>query len=311
MQEFHTLPFLKLSQRHQLPECSGIYFAIARDQVFYIGQAVNLRSRWQNNHHRLPQLEAINQRCEVKLFWLGCSQSELNDLERQYIDHYCPTLNQTKVPARKLVPSSQMLALSVKKLNERLLGIGICPANNQRLKTVVLGYLAAHTETRLATITLRKSLKAVTRQPDSLFRWTEIVRGASSAFWRTRCNGIEVLIIPFFGERLMHNPSVYEVMIEKQFKSQSSIPMPEYEAMRQAVKIMQFKDRLELARGSEIGRKLFPLECGATFQSLHNVEILCLTKQQLEDLCTERPYLRELYPGMQVIESDPVPILSF
>lgn len=42
--------------KQRLPECCAIYFAIAREQVLYVGQATNLRNRWQN-HHRLPQLE--------------------------------------------------------------------------------------------------------------------------------------------------------------------------------------------------------------------------------------------------------------
>jgi len=42
LQEFSTLPSLKLSERQGLPECSSIYFVIARDQVLYVGLATNL-----------------------------------------------------------------------------------------------------------------------------------------------------------------------------------------------------------------------------------------------------------------------------
>jgi predicted GIY-YIG superfamily endonuclease len=84
LQEFSALPNLKLLERQRLPECSAIYFVIARDQVLYVGLATNLRIRWQT-HHRLPQLEAVNQRSEVRLFWLSCAQRQLNDLERQSI----------------------------------------------------------------------------------------------------------------------------------------------------------------------------------------------------------------------------------
>ncbi|WP_206756633.1 MULTISPECIES: GIY-YIG nuclease family protein [Oscillatoriales] len=90
LQEFSTLPNLKLADRQRLPECSAIYFAIARDQVLYVGLATNLRNRWQN-HHRLLQLEAVNRRCEVRLFWLSCAQNQLNELERQYIEYYTHT----------------------------------------------------------------------------------------------------------------------------------------------------------------------------------------------------------------------------
>jgi hypothetical protein len=310
LQEFGTLPNLKLSERQRLPECSAIYFAIAHDQVLYVGLATNLRSRWQN-HHRLPQLEAVNQRCEVKLFWLGCAQNQLNELERQYIEYYCPTLNQTKVPERQIVPSFQMLTLSLKKLNERVLGFGVCPANDKHLKTLILSYLADYRETRLATTTLRKTLQAITRKPDSLFRWTEDVRLRDGAHWRTRCNGIEIQLIPWFGERIMHNPSMYEVMAEKRFGAWTSIPMPEYEAMRQEVKAMSFVERLEMARDSEIGRKLFPLECDAQFRTVSGVEILCLTDHQLQTLLSKYPHLQKQYPTVRAIDSDPVPMLGF
>lgn len=310
LQEFGTLPNLRLSERQRLPECSAIYFAIARDQVLYIGLATNLRNRWQN-HHRLSQLEAINKRCEVKLFWLSCAQNQLNELERQYIEYYCPTLNQTKVPERQIVPSSQVLTLSLKKLNDHILGFGVCPANNQRLKTLLLGYLADYREIRLATTTVRKTLQAITRKPNSLFRWTEIIRRRDGAHWRTRCNGIEIQLIPWIKERIMHNPSMYEVMEETRFGARTSIPVVEYEAMRQEVKVMSFTERLELARSSKIGQKLFPLECGAKFCAVSGVEILCLTDHQLQVLLSEHSHLQEQYPTICAINSDPIPMLGF
>lgn len=311
LQEFVTLPNLKLSDRQSLPECSAIYFVTARDQVLYVGLATNLRNRWQN-HHRLPQLEAVNRRSEVKLFWFTCDQGQLNELERQYIEYYCPVLNQTKVQERQIVPSFQMLTLSLKKLNERVLGFGVCSASDQRLKTLLLAYLAAdYRETRLATSTVRKILQAITRKPDSLFRWTEIIRLKDGAYWRTRCNGIEIHLIPWFEERIMHNPSMYEVMAEKHFGAWTSIPMPEYENMRQEVRAMPFRDRLEMARRSAVGQKLFPLECNAQFCPVSGVEILCLTEYQLQALLSKYPHLQKQYPSICAIDSDPVPTLEF
>jgi hypothetical protein len=310
LKEFGTLPNLKLSERQRLPDCSAIYFAIARDQVLYVGLASNLRNRWQN-HHRFPQLDAVNKRCEVRLFWLACTQSELNELERQYIEHYCPVLNQTKVPERKIIPSFEMLTLSLKKLNERVIGFGVCPANNQQLKTLVLGYLAAYSETRRVTTTLRKTLQAITRKPNCLFRWTEVVRRRDGAHWLTRCNGIEIRLIPCFEERIMHHPSMYKVMEEKCFGVRTSIPMSEYEAMRQEVKAMSFAERLEMARDSAIGRELFPLECGAKFCNVSGVEILCLTDHQLQALLSKYPHLQEQYPTIHAINDEPVPRLGF
>jgi GIY-YIG catalytic domain len=310
LQEFSTLPNLKLSDRKELPECSGIYFVISRDLVLYVGLATNIRNRWQN-HHRLPQLQAVNKRNEVNLFWLSCTQHQLNDLERQYIEYYCPVLNQTKVPDQQIVPSFQMFTLSLKKLNERVIGFGVCPANGQHLKTLILGYLADYRETRGATTNLRKTLQAITRKPNSLFRWTEVVRRRDGAYWETRCNGIKICLIPWFEERIMHNPSMYEVMEEKRFEIGASIPMPEYELMRQEVRNMSFVERLELAHNSKIGQKLFPLECGSQFRIVSGVKILCLTNYQLQALLLERSHLQDQYPGICVIENDPVPTLGF
>ncbi|MCT7968276.1 GIY-YIG nuclease family protein [Laspinema sp. D1] len=310
LQEFITLPYLKLADRQKLPECSAIYFASAGEQILYVGLATNLRNRWQN-HHRFPQLEAVNRRCEVKLFWLNCAQSQLKELERQYIEYYCPTLNQTTVPKQQIVPSFQMLTQLLKKLNQGVLGLGVCPADNQRLKTVILGYLANYGETLRATTNLRKSLQALNKNPNSLFRWTEVIRRKDCAHWRARCNGVEIRLIPWLGERIMHHTTMYEVMREKRFAGLTSIPSLEYDAMRQDVKAMSFTQRLELARSLEIGWKLFPLECGSQFRSVSGVEILCLTDTQLETLSPQHLYLKEMYPGILAINDDPVPKLLF
>ncbi len=310
LQEFNTFPNLKLSERQRLPECSSIYFATARDQVLYIGLAKNLRNRWQN-HHRLPQLEAINKRCEVRLFWLGCGQDQLSDLERNYIEYYCPTLNQTKVPERQIIPSFQLLTLSLQKLSDRVIGFGICPSENKRLKTLTLFYLADGREIRLATTNLRKTLQAITRKPNSLFRWTEFERLKDGARWRTRCNGIEIQLIPWFGEHLIHNPSMYGVLFEKRFGSRNSISLTEDKTIREEIKAMPFRERLELARNSKIGQNLFPLECGAEFRTISRVEILCLTSSQIQTVFSKHGRLQDQYANICPIESDPVPMLEF
>lgn len=310
LQEFSVLPSLRLSEKQALPECSAIYFAIARDQVLYVGLASNLKNRWQN-HHRFPQLEAISQRCEVRLFWLTCPQKELNELERQYIEYYCPVLNQTKVPEQRIIPSFQMLTLSLNKLNERVIGLGTCSATDQQLKLLILGYLAAVSEIRGATTTIRTTLKSITKKPHSLFRWTESVRRQDGAHWQTRCNGIEIRLIPCLGERIMHHPSMDLVMNKIDFGDQSSIPMSDYQAMQSKVRAMSFKERLAVARDSDLGQKMFPLECGAQFYPVSDVDILCLTEEQLKSVLSERPAFQARYPNIEAIQTDPVPKLEF
>ncbi len=109
----------------------------------------------------------------------------------------------------------------------------------------------------------------------------------------------------------MHNPSMYRVMEEKRFGVRTSILMSEYEAMRQEVRAMSFAERLEMARDSALGRKLFPLECGAKFYNVSGVKILCLTDHQLQALLSKYPHLQEQYPTIHAINDDPVPRLGF
>ena len=310
LEEFGTLPNLALSDKQQLPECSAIYFAVAQDQVLYVGLATNLRNRWRS-HHRLPQIETIGKRYEVRLFWRTCAHSQLPMLERQYIDHYCPVLNQSKVPIRQFAPSAKTLSLSLKKLSDRLLCYGVCKASNHRLKTLFLGYLAAHSETRLATTTVRRTLQSINKNPNNLLKWTETTRRKDGAHWQTKCNGIEIRLMPRFGERITHNPSMYKLLSEKRFGTATSIPMLEYKAMRAAVKAMSLKERLALANGLQLGPQLFPLACGAQFHPIAGIEILCLRDAALQTLLTELPNLRAQYPAIEAVDCDPVPLLSF
>lgn len=308
--EFSTFPSLNLLEKKQLPECSAVYFAVSCSQVLYVGLATNPRQRWQN-HHRYKQLELVNKKADVTLFWLACPQSQLQTLERQYIDHYGPTLNQTKLPNRPIIPSSRMLSRTLKKLSSRLLCFGFCSAHEQGLPVLLMAYLASYQETRRATTSVRKTLQAISNKPDSLFRWTETTRRKTGAHWQARVNGIEIRLFLWREERIMHNPSMYEVMIEPLFGGRRSIPMAEYKEMRQQVKVMSFTERLELARSSQTGQRMFPLECGAHFAAIHQVDILCLTEQQLQTLSAEHSFLREQYPTIQAISEDPIPVLRF
>jgi GIY-YIG catalytic domain len=310
LREFTTLPNINLLERKALPECSVIYLAITGEQVLYIGLATNLRKRWQN-HHRLPQLTAIGKRCEVRLYWLACPSEQLAELETQYIDYYCPAFNQSKVPNQPFVASNKMLSLSLKKLSDRLLCFGICPANNGQLRTLVLRYLAAPSEVRLATTTVRKTLRSINQRPDSLLRWTETTRRQVAAHWRTRCSGMEVHLLPCFEERIMHNASMTEIVRDRRFGMAMSIPEAEYKAMRQDVRVMPLRERLAIARSSKVGLQRFPLECGAQFFPISGVDILCLTDHQLRDAFGSYPSIQAQYPAISAINSDPIPLLRF
>ncbi|MCL1473221.1 GIY-YIG nuclease family protein [Argonema antarcticum] len=87
-----------LRQRHQLPDNPGIYFVIdERDQLLYIGQAKSLKSRWSGGiHHRYKQFSRKGLD-KIVIRYILTSVSELDRLEREYIDRFKPLLNDSKV----------------------------------------------------------------------------------------------------------------------------------------------------------------------------------------------------------------------
>lgn len=96
---------LALRLRNQLPDHPGIYFVVGeREQLFYIGQAKNLRKRWAGaSHHRYKQL-ARKGLDKIVIKYILASVSELNELECQYIEQLNPLLNYGKV--KKYLPKT-------------------------------------------------------------------------------------------------------------------------------------------------------------------------------------------------------------
>jgi hypothetical protein len=94
--EWQSLPF---KERHKLPILSGIYVVVdCNDNVWYVGQAVNLNARWVGRgHHRYAQLSRSNGKRQYQIHWTSCSLEELNQMERNYIDLFQPSINGTKV----------------------------------------------------------------------------------------------------------------------------------------------------------------------------------------------------------------------
>jgi GIY-YIG catalytic domain len=87
-----------LRQRHQLPDRPGIYFVFdERAQLLYIGQAKSLRIRWAaGNHHRYKQFSRKGLD-KIVIRYVLTSVSELDRLEREYIEQLKPLLNDSKV----------------------------------------------------------------------------------------------------------------------------------------------------------------------------------------------------------------------
>jgi hypothetical protein len=97
------LPSVPLSERHQLPTCTAVYFVLEGDSVtnsriLYVGQAVNLKKRWQG-HNQLKQLKSGGS--NLRVAWLECRNNEsvLSIIEAAFIQSLEPELNQSKHPA--------------------------------------------------------------------------------------------------------------------------------------------------------------------------------------------------------------------
>lgn len=90
---------LSFKERHKLPAISGIYVVVdCDDNVWYVGQAVNLNIRWRGEgHHRYAQLIRSHGKRQFQIYWIGCLPEELNQQEQHYINLFQPSINRTKV----------------------------------------------------------------------------------------------------------------------------------------------------------------------------------------------------------------------
>ncbi|MBD2211890.1 GIY-YIG nuclease family protein [Nostoc linckia FACHB-104] len=89
-----ALPSMPLGWKKALPKCACIYFAIdASNQVQYIGQTHNLKTRW-INHHRLKHLQDMD---GVRLAWMEISDTSLlPEIEQALIAWFDPPINRLR-----------------------------------------------------------------------------------------------------------------------------------------------------------------------------------------------------------------------
>ncbi|GAB4525998.1 MAG: hypothetical protein Tsb0014_05880 [Pleurocapsa sp.] len=123
-----NLPKISLEFKELLPENSGIYYVLDEDKlVWYIGQAKNLRKRWQGkNHHRFYQLE-IQSKKKFTIYWEQIQESRLNQLEKQRIEKYHPHLNASPVKTKKVHPTETLLRETIVAISDFAFILGIEP----------------------------------------------------------------------------------------------------------------------------------------------------------------------------------------
>ncbi|MEA5534960.1 excinuclease ABC subunit C [Crocosphaera sp. XPORK-15E] len=124
MTELSDLPLVqelanvRLNNLNALPEYSGVYL-IADDanRVYYIGQATELRTCLFASD--LSNIKAVN---ASKVCYLDCDETELNEIEADYITFYNPPLN-AGIPINKITKSSVTPDLTPEQQIERYLEI--------------------------------------------------------------------------------------------------------------------------------------------------------------------------------------------
>jgi hypothetical protein len=101
---------ISLKTKELLPEYSGIYYVLDGTQkIWYIGQAKNIRKRWQGKaHHRIYQLEAQTKNY-FTIYYEPVSESQLNNVEKQRIEKYHPHLNASPVKTKNIRPTETLL----------------------------------------------------------------------------------------------------------------------------------------------------------------------------------------------------------
>ncbi|MFN5514356.1 MAG: GIY-YIG nuclease family protein [Cyanobacteriota bacterium] len=139
-----NLPYVNFSDLKNLPTCSGIYFVLDSNHIFYyIGKAENIQKRWKN-HHRKDQIENIHVKYPVKVFWLVWNLDDLDNAEKYFINCYKPLLNNTKVELPKIIPSEIFLKKLLRKIARKTFAIGMTRGNSTTLTKIYLKYDATN-----------------------------------------------------------------------------------------------------------------------------------------------------------------------
>ena len=127
-----NLSKLSLNMKDLLPEYSGIYYVLDQNQtVWYIGQAKNIRKRWQGkSHHRIYQLES-QKKYHFYIYYESVNTSDLNTVEKQRIEQYDPHLNESPVKTKKVRPTEILLRETISAISDFAFIVGV--EENQHL----------------------------------------------------------------------------------------------------------------------------------------------------------------------------------
>lgn len=88
--DVHALSYVEVKRYLQAPEFGGVYFALAKDRICYIGEAANLFARW--HHH--PLLARLEVEPEARIAWIAINYKvQRRQFERAAIARFTPLWN--------------------------------------------------------------------------------------------------------------------------------------------------------------------------------------------------------------------------
>lgn len=101
---------VRLEDRSNLPQTTGVYAVIKRKKIYYIGFSTNLNQRWRGKrHHRFAQADKLG---GSRLHYLPLSRDYAQATEKLLITKYRPPWNYSKVPVISKVHWLQRLAMA-------------------------------------------------------------------------------------------------------------------------------------------------------------------------------------------------------
>lgn len=111
---------VSFNNRDYLLMTSGIYIIVdAKDVVWYVGQAQDIRKRWAGKgHHRYQQLLRTNKKRNYSIYWKAFPAKELTSWENHYISKLSPELNKSKV--KRYIPSEPIRIREARRIVKAL-----------------------------------------------------------------------------------------------------------------------------------------------------------------------------------------------
>ncbi len=178
------LPKITLHAKQLLPEYSGIYYVLDEsNNVWYIGQAKNIRKRWQGkSHHRIYQLEAQKKK-HFTIYYEQVSESQLGSIEKQRIEKYNPHLNSSPVKPKQVRPTETLLRETITAIADFAFLLGVESPRKEIEAQISIEWLAQKKILGLSVIHVCLDIDILKKkfQPDSINEQEALLKTAFSS----------------------------------------------------------------------------------------------------------------------------------